>query len=81
MTDDSQTDFNVWRDYERSKVGIQLDGLSRKLLSPDEARDRAAELEANAPDYFTFSEHVAQVEDTAATLREYGDDVEAADRA
>jgi len=76
MTDASHTELNIWRDYERGKVGIQLEGLPQKLLSPDDARNRAAELESNAPDYFTFPEHVAQVDDIAAKLREYADDVE-----
>lgn len=79
MIDDSRTDFDVWRDYERGMVGIQVEGLPQKLLTPDEARDRAIELEANAPDYLTFPEHVDQVEDIAATLREYAADVEAMD--
>lgn len=45
MTDESHTELNIWRDYERGKVGIRLEGLPQKLLSPDDARKRAAELE------------------------------------
>lgn len=78
MTDNSFANFDVCRDYERGKVGIQLEGMPRRLLDPDEAREQAAELETNAPDYFTFPEGVEKVDDIAETLREYAADVEAA---
>lgn len=78
MTDDTPTDFDIWRDYSRGKVGVQLEGLPRRLLTPDEARDRADELDANAPDYLTYPEEVSQVEDIAERLREYANDIESA---
>jgi len=67
-------DARLWRDYERGMVGYQLEGKPRLLLDPDEAREKANQLEHLLAETADNARH----HEFIATLRAYAAEVEGA---
>lgn len=76
FTDDSDTELRLWRNYAEGKVGYQIEGRERLLLSPAETREKADALDRAKHDL--PAEYREQVEDQIETMRSMAHEVEQA---
>lgn len=64
---DNRPEITLWRNYERHRVGVNINNQGRELLDPDKARQLASAMQHE------FGDDVAEI---ATTLTQYADDVD-----
>lgn len=74
MTDEPFTEMSLWRNYKQGRVGFQIEGRHRLLLTPNQARQKAALLEMNLEQL--PEDQRDQGREIISDMRQFADDVE-----
>lgn len=73
-TDDETDVVATWPDHQRNAVGIQLPGLPKRYVEPDDARQLADDVEDNCLD--DLMDPTTETRELVDDLRHHADEVE-----